>query len=66
MMQRVPSTGYYDNIVEDHSYTMYSMYPQSNNVISDHWQLMKEDPMVRENAIILLNYYRIGFRNKDV
>ncbi|XP_011348980.1 transcription factor kayak isoform X1 [Ooceraea biroi] len=46
MTQRVPSTGYYDNIVEDHSYTMFSMYPPSNTSVPDHWQLMKEDAML--------------------
>ncbi|XP_020287588.1 transcription factor kayak isoform X2 [Pseudomyrmex gracilis] len=40
MTQRVPSAGYYDNIVEDHSYTMFSMYPPTT---SDHWQFTKED-----------------------
>ncbi|EZA47945.1 hypothetical protein X777_14516 [Ooceraea biroi] len=49
MTQRVPSTGYYDNIVEDHSYTMFSMYPPSNTSVPDHWQLMKEDAMVRKD-----------------
>ncbi|XP_011864000.1 PREDICTED: transcription factor kayak isoform X2 [Vollenhovia emeryi] len=41
MTQRVPSTGYYDNIIEDHSYTMFSMYPPATNVVD--WQLMKEE-----------------------
>lgn len=49
-MQRVPSAGYYDNIVEDHSYTMFSMYPPVTTVV-DHWQLTKEDAMVRRVAI---------------
>jgi hypothetical protein len=52
MTQRVPNSGYYDNIVEDHSYTMFSMYPPTNTGIPDHWQLMKEDAMVKKR------YYR--------
>lgn len=43
MTQRVPNAGFYDNIVEDHSYTMFSMYPN----IVDSWQLTKDDK-VRE------------------
>lgn len=46
MTQRVPSAGYYDNIVEDHSYTTFSMYPPATT-IADHWQLTKE-----ENAMV--------------
>lgn len=48
MTQRVPS--YYDNIVEDHSYTMFSTYPPTANVV-DHWQIMNtkdENAMVRD------------------
>ncbi|XP_012145639.1 transcription factor kayak isoform X1 [Megachile rotundata] len=41
MTQRVPSAGFYDTIVEDHNYTMFSMYPTSN--YSDPWQLTKEE-----------------------
>ncbi|XP_071630498.1 transcription factor kayak isoform X1 [Temnothorax longispinosus] len=41
MTQRVPSAGYYDNIIEDHSYTMFSMYPPTTNIAD--WQLMKEE-----------------------
>lgn len=48
MTQRVPSTGFYDNIVEDHNYTMFSMYPPTSN-LSDPWQPSKLDNiMVRE------------------
>ncbi|XP_015440196.1 PREDICTED: transcription factor kayak isoform X1 [Dufourea novaeangliae] len=42
MTQRVPSTVFYDTIVEDHSYTMFSMYPPASN-LSDPWQLTKEE-----------------------
>ncbi|XP_076667246.1 transcription factor kayak isoform X2 [Andrena cerasifolii] len=42
MTQRVPSAGFCDNIVEDHSYTMFSMYPPVSN-LSDPWQLTKEE-----------------------
>lgn len=55
MTQRVPSAGFYDNIVEDHTYTMFSMYPPNFNQ-SDPWQLTKEEKaMVRE--ILLTNVY---------
>lgn len=48
MTQRVPSAGFCDNIVEDHSYTMFSMYPPVSN-LSDPWQLTKEEKaMVRD------------------
>ncbi|XP_054010395.1 transcription factor kayak isoform X2 [Hylaeus anthracinus] len=47
MTQRVPSAGFCDNIVEDHSYTMFSMYPPNFNQ-ADPWQLSKE-----ENAILV-------------
>ncbi|XP_029043927.1 transcription factor kayak isoform X2 [Osmia lignaria lignaria] len=42
MTQRVPSAGFYDTIVEDHNYTMFSMYPPTSN-FSDPWQLTKEE-----------------------
>lgn len=42
MTQRVPSAGFYDTIVEDHNYTMFSMYPPSSNLY-DPWQLTKEE-----------------------
>jgi len=61
MTQRVPSTGYYDNIIEDHSYTMFSMYPPTTNVMD--WQLMKEENgMVREGAI---DFSRIESRARN-
>lgn len=48
MTQRVPNGGFYDNIVEDHNYTMFSMYPPAPN-LCDPWQLTKEEKaMVRE------------------
>lgn len=53
MTQRVPSVGYYDNIVEDHNYTMFSMYPPSTNTATaDFWHLTKEEKaMVRVQPI---------------
>ncbi|XP_033337275.1 transcription factor kayak isoform X1 [Megalopta genalis] len=41
MSQRVPNEGFYD-IVEDHSYTMFSMYTPTSN-LPDPWQLTKEE-----------------------
>ncbi|XP_043582272.1 transcription factor kayak isoform X1 [Bombus pyrosoma] len=42
MTQRVPSVGYDDTIIEDHNYTMFSMYPPNSN-LSDPWQSNKLD-----------------------
>lgn len=42
MTQRVPSAGFYDTIVEDHNYTMFSMYPPTSN-LPDSWQPNKLD-----------------------
>jgi len=62
MTQRVPS--YYDNIVEDHSYTMFSTYPPTANVV-DHWQIMHtkdENAMVRVRLILQYSFGRgIGY-----
>lgn len=56
MMQRVPN--YYDNIVEDHSYTMFSTYPPTTNVV-DHWQIVQtkdENAMVRVLLIFIIQF----------
>lgn len=65
MTQRVPSAGYYDNIIEDHSYTtMFSMYPPTTN---DHWQFTKEDNSMvrvstnRKNRISSKEFQRLIF-----
>ncbi|XP_017796084.1 PREDICTED: transcription factor kayak isoform X1 [Habropoda laboriosa] len=42
MTQRVPSAGFYDTIVDDHNYTMFSLYPPTSN-LNDPWQLTKEE-----------------------
>ena len=58
MTQRVPSAGFCDNIVEDHSYTMFSMYPPVSN-LSDPWQLTKEEKaMVRGIIFHRTNRFR--------
>ncbi|KYM95250.1 hypothetical protein ALC62_14161 [Cyphomyrmex costatus] len=65
MTQRVPSTGYYDNIIEDHSYTMFSMYPPTTNAVD--WQLMKEENcMVRECWLSLARAVRTGHKTRGV
>ncbi|KYQ49988.1 Transcription factor kayak [Trachymyrmex zeteki] len=65
MTQRVPSTGYYDNIIEDHSYTMFSMYPATTNAVD--WQLMKEENcMVRECWLSLARAIRTGHKTRGV
>lgn len=42
MTQRVPSAGFDDTIIEDHNYTMFSMYPPNSN-LPDPWQSNKLD-----------------------
>lgn len=42
MTQQVPSACFFENIVEDHNYTMFSMYSQPTNLI-DTWQFAKDD-----------------------
>ncbi|XP_033176126.1 transcription factor kayak isoform X2 [Bombus impatiens] len=42
MTQRVPSAGFDDTIIEDHNYTMFSMYPPNSN-LCDPWQSNKLD-----------------------
>lgn len=56
MTQRVPSAGFYDTIVEDHSYTMFSMYPPNPN-LSDPWQPSKPDGVMVRETIQLHEYY---------
>lgn len=50
MTQRVPSASLYDvdaAAIEDHNYTMFSMYPPSSGT-ADPWHLTKEEKaMVR-------------------
>lgn len=46
-MQRVPNVGFYENVIEEHNYTMFTMYPPGGNS-NDSWQLTKEEKnMVR-------------------
>ena len=54
MMQRVPTAGFYENVIEDHNYTMFSMYPPCSNS-NDPWQLTREEKaMVRRNHSSIL------------
>lgn len=54
-MQRVPNVGFYENVIEDHNYTMFTMYPPGGNS-NDSWQLTKEEKaMVRDNFLIKQN-----------
>ncbi|XP_011140273.1 transcription factor kayak isoform X2 [Harpegnathos saltator] len=43
MTQRVPSTCFYENIAEDHTYTAFSMYPPTN---IDEWLAKEEKSML--------------------
>ncbi|KAI4474503.1 hypothetical protein M0802_015576 [Mischocyttarus mexicanus] len=57
IMQRVPTVGgFYDNVVEDHNYTMFSMYPTINNHSTDFLQLSKEEKAVVNNYFSLIFY----------
>ncbi|KAF7382881.1 hypothetical protein HZH66_013283 [Vespula vulgaris] len=52
-MQRVPTSGYYENVVEDHNYTMFSMYPTINsNNPSDCMQLTKEEKAMKKRRFL--------------
>lgn len=59
MTQRVPSAGYYDNIVEDHSYTTFSLYPPATTV-ADHWQLTKEENVMVRRMLSIAKESRPG------
>lgn len=59
MTQRVPSAGYCDNIIEDHSYTMFSMYPPTTT-IADHWQLTKEENAMVRRMLSIAVEFRAG------
>lgn len=48
MTQLVPNNAFYENIADEHNYTMFSMYPPSATTSSDSWLLTKEEKaMVR-------------------
>ncbi|EGI69976.1 hypothetical protein G5I_01301 [Acromyrmex echinatior] len=68
MMQRVPSTGYCDNIIEDHSYTMFSMYPPTTNV---DWLMKDENCMINaqrpdRSRLSLARAIRTGHKTRGV
>lgn len=51
MTQRVPSAGFDDTIIEDHNYTMFSMYPPNSN-LCDPWQANKLDAFAVREIIL--------------
>ncbi|KAH0568937.1 hypothetical protein KQX54_021635 [Cotesia glomerata] len=50
LSQRVPNTGSYDVMVDEHGdYTSATLYPMSDNI--DFWQLAKDDSSMNKKAI---------------